>query len=131
LNDQYVIVGKTEGVKECLSALHSNTVISAQNKSPLKPADFDNIAPIFSYADDEVRLNTFLTTVVMLKQQSLTPNQEQSLREKLKPFAFATTETSLNENGIERKTESSFGQFSTLMSLLQSSTSRSTNDSKR
>ncbi|HSE24672.1 MAG TPA: hypothetical protein VLB68_23615 [Pyrinomonadaceae bacterium] len=131
LNDQYVIVGKTDGVKECLSALHSNTVISSQNKSPLKPADFDNIAPIFSYADDEVRLNTFLTTLVMLKQQSLTPNQEQSLREKLKPFAFATTETSLNENGIERKTESSFGQFSTLMSLLQSSTSRATNDSKQ
>jgi hypothetical protein len=131
LNNQYVVVGKTDGVKECLSALHANTVISAQNKSPLKPSEFDNPAPIFSYADDELRLNTFLTTVLMLKQQSLTPNQEQSLREKLKPFAFAITETSLNENGIERKTESSFGQFSTLMSLLQSSTSRSTNDSKR
>jgi hypothetical protein len=131
LNDQYVIVGKTDGVKECLSALRSHSVLTAQHKSPLKPVEFDNAAPILSYADDELRLNTFLTTVLLLKQKSLTQSEEQNLREKLKPFAFALTETSLNETGIERKTESSFGQFSTLMSLLQSSTARSTNDSKR
>jgi hypothetical protein len=130
-NDQYVIVGKTDGVKECLISLRSHAVLTAQTKTNLNPAELDNAAPILSYADDEVRLNTFLTTVLMLKQKSLSPTEEQTLQDKLKPFAFAITETSLNETGIERKTESSFGQFSTLMSLLQSSTSHATNSSKR
>ena len=130
-SDQYVIVGKTDGVKECLRSLRSHTVLTAQTKPNLNPAELDNAAPILSYADDEVRLNTFLATVLMLKQKSLSPTEEQTLQDKLKPFAFAITETSLNETGIERKTESSFGQFSTLMSLLQSSTSHATNNSKR
>ena len=131
LNEQYVIVGKTDGVKECLTYLRAHNVLSAQNNSSLKPAEVENSAPILSYADDEVRLNTFLTAVLMLKQKSLPPTEAKNLQDKLKPFAYAITETSLNETGIERKTESSFGQFSTLMSLLQSSSSRSTNDSKR
>jgi hypothetical protein len=131
LSENYVILGKTDSVIDCLSYIRAHRVLTADNNSQLKPAQLNEAAPILSYANDELRLNTFLTMVLLLKQRSLSASEDQTLRDKVRPFASAITETNLNETGIERKTESSFGQFSTLMSLLQSSTSHSTADSKR
>ena len=131
LSENYLVLGRTDSVKDCLAFIRAHRVMTADSNSQLIPAQLNEQAPILSYANDETRLNTFLTMVLLLKQQSLSPTQEQSLRDKVRPFAFAVTETTLNETGIERKTQSSFGQFSTLMSLLQSSTSHPTTDSKR
>ena len=128
--ENYVILGKTDSIEDCLDQIRAHRVLTVDQNTQLKPEQLNEGAPILSYANDELRLNTFLTMVLLLKQRTLSPAEDQALRDKVRPFAAAITETSLNETGIERKTESSFGQFSTLMSLLQSSTSHAT-DTKR
>src|SRR4030095_1704562 len=86
LSENYVILGKTDSVIDCLSYIRAHRVLTADNNSQLKPAQLNEAAPILSYANDELRLNTFLTMVLLLKQRSLSASEDQTLRDKVRPF---------------------------------------------
>jgi hypothetical protein len=55
----------------------------------------------------------------MLRPAPLSQEESEKLKTVIKNSSFSATETNLASNGIERKTRSAFGQFSTLLSLLQ------------
>lgn len=115
--DGYVLLGQTENMQSCLAALRRNEAMSAENK--IKQASQESSAPILTYANDELRLRNFISTLLMLQGRRLSAEELASLQNSLRDYSFSSTETRLGSSGIERKTHSAFGQFSTFVSLLQ------------
>lgn len=114
--DGYVLLGRTENMKQCLTALRRST---ARNSDKLKKATQESSAAILTYANDELRLRNFILTLLMLQGRRLTAEELANLHQTLRDYSFSSTETRLGADGIERKTRSAFGQFSTLVSLLR------------
>ena len=113
--DGYVLLGKTENMRASLTALRQN----AGDKQDLQQSAEQSSAPIVTYANDEARLNNFISTLLMIQGRRLSSDEVAKLRDTLRRAGFASTETRLNAFGIERTTRSGFGQFSTFVGLLQ------------
>ena len=120
VND-YVLLGKSENVRSSLAAI--KTGVDADPKkyqNYLNQASNEKEGVIVTFTNDEERVNDFLSTVVQLQGRKLSAQQLDSLHNLTRTAGIAATETKLNAFGIERRTRSAFGQFSTLTSLLQS-----------
>jgi hypothetical protein len=115
--DGYVLLGKTENMRASLAALRNKA--EAQDKA-LRQSAHESSAPIVTYANDEARVNNFISTLLKLQGRRLSNEEVASLQNTLRRFGLSSTETRLNASGIERTTRSAFGQFSTLAGLLQS-----------
>lgn len=114
--DGYVLLGKTENMRASLAALRQN---AADDKNDLQQSAQQSSAPIVTYANDEARLNNFISTLLRLQGRRLSTDEVVKLHDTLRQAGFASTETRLNAFGIERTTRSAFGQFSTFVGLLQ------------
>jgi len=114
--DGYVLLGKTENMRAGLEALRQN---AAGDKKELQQSAQQSSAPIVTYANDEARVNNFISTLLTLQGRQLSSDEVTKLQDTLRQEGFASTETRLNAFGIERTTRSAFGQFSTFVSLLQ------------
>jgi hypothetical protein len=112
----YVLLGKTENMRAGLEALRRN---AAGDKKDFQQSAEQSSAPIVTYANDEARVNNFISTLLMLQVGSSRNEEVAKLQESLRRAGFASTETRLNAFGIERTTRSAFGQFSTFIGLLQ------------
>jgi len=114
--DGYVLLGRTENMRAGLEALRQN---AADDKKDLQQSAQQSSAPIVTYANDEARVNNFISTLLLLQGRKLSNEEVAKLQDTLRQSGFASTETRLNAFGIERTTRSAFGQFSTFVSLLQ------------
>jgi hypothetical protein len=120
VND-YVLLGKTENVLSSLVAIRKG--VDADPKkyhSYLSQASNESEGVIVTFTNDEERVNNFLATLVQLQGRKLSAQELENLRNVVRTSGVAATDTRLNAFGIERRTRSAFGQFSTLTSLLQS-----------
>jgi hypothetical protein len=121
--DDYLVLGKTENVQACLNAIRrgevANATASQKQISHFAP---QSEAPILTYANDEKRLSSFVSVISSLRTAPLSQQESEALKTVIRNSSFSATETNLASNGIERKTRSAFGQFSTLLSLLQQDT---------
>lgn len=120
--DGYVILGKTENMRPCLLELRKSAAV--EEKTRVQDAARESTAAIVTYANDEARLTNFISTLLMLQGRHLS-NEEFAQLQNTVRSNFASTETRLSATGIERKTHSAFGQFSTLLGLLRPATSNS------
>jgi hypothetical protein len=118
--DGYVILGKTENMRACLADLRQSVAGVAEEKKRVEDAARESSAAIVTYANDEARLVNFISTLLMLQGRRLSNDELTQLQNTVRAN-FASTETRLSAAGIERKTHSAFGQFSTLLGLLQPS----------
>jgi hypothetical protein len=114
--DGYVILGKTDNVRPCLAELRKSQ--ASDEKKSVQDAARESTAAIVTYANDEVRLTNFISTLLTLQGRRLSSDELVQLQKPL-DSSFAATETRLSAAGIERKTQSAFGQFGTLVALLQ------------
>ena len=114
--DGYVLLGKTENMRAGLEALRRD---AADDKKELRQSAQQSSAPIVTYTNDEARLNNFISTLLTLQGRQLSTDEVAKLQDTLRRGGFASTETRLNAFGIERTTRSAFGQFSTIVGLLQ------------
>jgi hypothetical protein len=115
-SDGYVLLGRTENMQPCLVALRRS---AAMNRDKIMKATQESSAAILTYANDELRLRDFILTLLMLQGRRLTAEELARLHEMLRDYTVSSTETRLGADGIERKTRSAFGQFSTFVSLLR------------
>jgi hypothetical protein len=92
-------------------------------RADVKESAQESSAPIVTYSNDEERLNNFISTLLKLQGRSLSSEEAANLQDTLRRSGFSSTETRLNAFGIERTTRSAFGQFGTLVSLLQADSS--------
>ena len=119
--DGYVLLGKTENMRSSLAALRDKA--EAEQQKYWRQSAQESSAPIVTYANDEARVNNFISTLLKLQGRRLSNEEVAKLQNTLRRFGFSSTETRLNAFGIERTTRSAFGQFSTFVSLLQSDNS--------
>jgi hypothetical protein len=117
--DGYVLLGKTENMRACLDELRKAQAASVAAKKNVQDSARENTAAIVTYANDEARLTSFISTLLLLQGRSLSSEELGKLQSTFGNSSFAQTETRLNAAGIERKTRSAFGQFSTLIALLR------------
>jgi hypothetical protein len=115
-SDGYVLLGRTENMQSCLAALRRSAAMSSDNK--IKQASQESSAAILTYANDQLRLRNFISTLLMLQGRRLSAEEIAGLNNSLRDYSFSSTETRLGSGGIERKTRSAFGQFSTFVSML-------------
>jgi hypothetical protein len=115
-SDGYVLLGRTGNMQPCLVALRRS---AAMNSDKMKKATQESSAAILTYANDELRLRNFILTLLLLQGRKLTAEELANLQQTLRDHNFSSTETRLGPDGIERKTRSAFGQFSTFVSLLR------------
>lgn len=118
--DGYVLLGKTENMRSALTALRNSQASVADKRKDLKQSANESSATIVTYANDEVRLTDFITTLLTLQGRQLSADELAGLQNAFRRSGFSSTETRLNAEGIERTTRSAFGQFGTFISLLQS-----------
>ena len=118
--DGYALLGKTENMGSALTALRSSQTSVADKRPDLKETAKESSATILTYANDEARLINFTTALLALQGRQLSAEERAGLQDIFRRSGFSSTETRLNANGIERTTRSAFGQFGTLVSLLQS-----------
>lgn len=119
--DGYVLLGKTENMRLSLVALRNK--IETQHKE-LRQAAQESSAPIVTFANDEARVNNFISTLLQLQGRQLSSEEVVKLQDTSDRLGVSSTETRLNAFGIERTTRSAFGQFSTFTGLLQSGSVR-------
>lgn len=115
--DGYVLLGKTENMRQCLVELRKATV--TEEKKNVQDSARESTAAIVTYANDEARLMNFISTLLLIQGRRLSGDELAQLQNTLGRSTFAETETRLSSVGIERKTRSAFGQFSTFVSLLR------------
>jgi hypothetical protein len=121
--DDYVFIGKTENVRPCLIALRSKQVMRGPGRLDQGKRFPSAMSAVLTYANDEARLTSFITVMASLKGKLLSDEEVNAMRRAVGASTFSATETRLNSQGIERTTRSSFGQFSTILSLVQSDSS--------
>ncbi len=118
--DGYVLLGKTETMRQCLVELRKGQATITEEKKNVQDSARESTAAIVTYTNDEARLTNFISTLLMIQGRRLSSDELGQLQNNLDHHStFAETETRLSAAGIERKTRSAFGQFSTFISLLQ------------
>ena len=123
--DGYVLLGRGENVRLCLIELRKQQAAATEARKKAQDSARETTAPIVTYANDEARVTSFISTLLMLQGQQLSGDELEKLQDTFGPSTFAETETRLSTSGIERKTRSAFGQFSTLVGLLNQDPSKS------
>ena len=118
--DGYVLLAKTENMRSGLEALRKSR---GDERRDLKQSAEESSAPIVTFANDEARVNNFITTLLKIQGRQLSSDEAARLQDVLRRSSFSSTETRLSAYGIERTTRSAFGQFGTFVSLLQSDSS--------
>lgn len=117
--DGYVLLGKTENMRQCLVELRRSEATITEEKKNVRDSARESTAAIVTYANDEERLTNFISTLMLIQGRRLSGDELTQLQNTLGRSTFAQTETRLNSAGIGRNTRSAFGQFSTFVSLLQ------------
>jgi hypothetical protein len=114
--DEYFVIGPPDDVRIYLEDRQNGRTIADENRQTLKTFVPDGSSTIVTYASDDERIRNFFLAVMTLQGSSPPPTSPFANEAKL---PYAMTETNLGDQGIERRTRSAFGQFSTLLALLR------------
>ena len=110
----FVVIGSELEVARYVDQLISNL---AASKVPTSlPTPLSQQACVLTYASDTERIRAFVSTIILAGGRAVSWSDQSEAF--LRSLPYSATETSLEENGIERITRSSLGQFSTLLPLV-------------
>jgi hypothetical protein len=109
--DGYVLIGSPEDVQRCIQA-HTGG-----EERKLKHFGGESAAGIVTYSDDSTRVANFISAIARAQNSVSGVANATALQQKVQ-LPYAVTETSLSDLGLDRRTLSPFGQFSTLLPLL-------------
>ena len=116
----YFLLGAPEDVRRCLTARSNRANLptaSARLDSLTHYFERPSSSAVVTFSDDGERTKALLASVAAIRGSRLTESQDQIDRI-AKGLPAAVTETSLVENGINRRTRSAFGQFGFMASFL-------------
>ncbi|HET6890866.1 MAG TPA: hypothetical protein VFH31_07165, partial [Pyrinomonadaceae bacterium] len=111
-----ILIGQPDDVRVCLESSRSPN----SSTDALKPlAEFvsdSDSSGVKTCARDEERVLNFLRALARMEKGTLALDESQLRQPYWPPYSF--TETTLGEQGVERRTQSFAGQFGNLMSML-------------
>ena len=106
-------------MRACLAELRKSQATITEEKKKVQDSARASTAAIVTYANDEARLTKFISTLLMIQGRRLSGEELAQIENTLQGSTFAETETRLSSAGVERRTRSAFGQFSTFITLLR------------
>lgn len=115
----YLVLGMPDDVRSCIQAANDQNQSSKVEwiKTVTRFIPRSDSAGSITYANESDRVRMFLSAIAQLLDSqpvSANPGLERTIAE----LPYSATETTLGDQGLERTTRSSFGQFSTLIGLL-------------
>ncbi len=113
-----VILGPAWEVKICLGALLIRNAGSSNNvlKRLAESTGDSNLFPVATYTREEERVLNFFRAIARAEGRAV--NESGDLVRKLEELPYSSTQTTLGERGLERRTVSSLGQFGNVVPLL-------------
>ena len=114
--DDYFLVGGRDDVRACVDARSNGQTVAGNGLTKPATLAVESKAAIVTYSNDAERVRGFLSAVGSLRAVSANDSAAATTGEEV---PFATTETNLEDQGLDRRTRSAFGQFSTLVGLLK------------
>ncbi|MEP6636318.1 MAG: hypothetical protein ABJB97_06295 [Acidobacteriota bacterium] len=115
----YVVIGPERDVQRLSQMLfRPNTVPSDQLNQLYHFVPFTSSANVVTYANDAERIRNFILAIGRAQRQAGATTESSELDRAVESLPFAGTETVLTDRGLDRRTKSAFGQFSTLLPLL-------------
>jgi hypothetical protein len=113
----YLLMGPPADLKLCIDSLDQRNETAKSQLESLKALKPSQPATIVSYTNDSERVRSFVLALARARGK-LASSQKEALEPVLSEPIYAVTESSLNTEGIERRTRSPFGQFSSIVALL-------------
>jgi hypothetical protein len=117
----FLVLGKTENMLVYLDQLRNGEMITP-DKTQLQ--QFPGAA-VVTYTNERDSVGSTSAVLSRLNGQSLSQAALQRIEDRMPNNAISSTDTRLNENGIDRRTQSAFGQFGNLLSLAVADSSTS------
>ncbi len=115
----YLILGTKDDVRHLMEMTNDNNGLTEKDWRA-RVARFGlshNLAGSLTYTDESSRVRAFLSAIFRVQYStSLVPTPE--LERALAELPYSATDTTLSDHGLDRRTISSFGQFSALLPLL-------------
>ncbi len=112
---EMLYLGSTADVGTCLQQLsHGEARSIVDDKRIFR----QSTASVVTYADDSDRLRGFVSALMRANRSRETGFKADQIEEALASLRYAITETSLADDGIERRTRSPLGQFGALVAIL-------------
>ncbi|HUE81476.1 MAG TPA: hypothetical protein VMM84_05110 [Pyrinomonadaceae bacterium] len=118
---EYILLGTVEDVRHCLRA-HQESVTMARNGKIRQVTHFSldpSLAGVMTYSDETQRVRGFIRALRVLNEfPSTTSVPPRDLDDRIAQLPFSASQTTVRDSGLERITQSSFGQFSNLLPLI-------------
>ncbi|MCU1263849.1 MAG: hypothetical protein JWM21_167 [Acidobacteria bacterium] len=117
--DDYFLLGEPEDVRRCLTARATHAAITSVPSGEHRLRHYleqPSTANVVTFAKESERARAFIATVAVFRgTRSQLPSAIDGV---IAALPYAVTETTLGDNGFERRTRSAFGQFASLVSFL-------------
>jgi hypothetical protein len=117
----FLVLGKTENMLVYLDQLRNGETITP-DKTQL--SQFPGAA-VVTYTNERDSAASTSAVLARLSGQSVSQAELQRIEDRIAHISISSTDTRLNENGIDRRTQSAFGQFGNLLSLAVADSSTS------
>lgn len=113
-----VLIGPPADLLLLLQAATGNNATPDQIKKLEHFLDRSNSANVVTYARESDRVMKFVQAISRAGGGTMAARESTELSRKIDQLPYSATETTLSDQGLERITRSSFGQFATLVLLL-------------
>ena len=120
----FVVLGKTETILVYLDQLRNKETITSNRAESLDLTKHQD-SVVVTYTNERESLSSILFALTRLNGQKLSEREIQAIEDRLASINVSSTESRLDENGIDRRTRSAFGQFGNILSLAVADSSTS------
>ena len=115
----YLLMGLEDDVRSCLQTKNvSSTTGKLKSDKLSQLASLSSSTPLVTYTNEAMSLQNLLFAIRRASTGNDTFGAGSEVDRAISSLPYSATETMLGEQGIERRTRSSLGQFSTLITLL-------------
>lgn len=113
-----VLIGPAADLQLFLQTATGNPTTRHESKKLVHFSARSNPASVVTYTRDSDRVLKFLQAISRASIGTSVAGESTELLRKIQELPYSATETMLDDQGLERITRSSFGQFATLVPLL-------------
>jgi hypothetical protein len=115
----YLLMGLENEVRSCLKTKNGESTTGKLKSDKLSQfASLSSSTPLVTYTNEATHLQNLLLAIRRASTANKALSAGAEVDRAISSLPYSATETMLGEQGIERRTRSSLGQFSTLIMLL-------------
>lgn len=115
----YVLIGSAEDVRRWSQVLRQSEVTPTKEFQKMTHfVSSSRPACVVTYTNDSDRVRNFISAIARAQGKPSIVTEPSEVHSTFEDLPFSVTETILDDQGVDRRTRSSFGQFGTLITLL-------------